>query len=89
MIEERAYKPGDKVPSIRSLARQMKVSINTVCEAYAFLEVRQIIEARPQSGFYVCARLPEVPDEHEFEEKEILPTEVGTSELVEMILTPI
>lgn len=85
LVDERAYRPGDRVPSIRSLSRQMKVSVNTVREAYGYLEVRQIIEARPQSGYYVCARLPETPEEHEFEEREILPTEVGIDDLVEMV----
>ena len=49
------------MPSIRRLATQLSVSVNTVKEAYELLEVRGVIEARPQSGYYVSARLPESP----------------------------
>lgn len=89
LVEKGTYRPGDRVPSIRSLSRQMKVSVNTVREAYGYLEVRCVIEARPQSGYYVCARLPEVPAEPEFENREIHPTEVGAGDLVEMIMKDI
>jgi DNA-binding transcriptional MocR family regulator len=62
LIDGGTYRPGDRIPSIRELSRQMHVSINTVMEAYAQLENRRLIEARPQSGYYVACRLPE-PDE--------------------------
>ena len=59
MIDQWTYRPGDRVPSIRELSRKMRVSINTVIEAYAHLENFGTIEARPQSGFYVCSRVQE------------------------------
>ena len=59
LVEEGTYRPGERVPSIRSLSLQFKVSVNTVKEAYRLLEDRRVIEARPQSGFFVCSRLPE------------------------------
>jgi DNA-binding transcriptional MocR family regulator len=33
----------------------MQVSVNTVMEAYAHLEDMGMVEARPQSGYYVCS----------------------------------
>ncbi len=86
MVEKGAYRPGDRVPSIRGLSKQMKVSVNTVREAYGYLEVRRVIEARPQSGYYVCARLPEIPEETSFVEQEIRPTEISMSDLVELVM---
>ncbi len=59
LIERGTYRPGDRIPSIRALARQRRVSINTVMEAYAQLENRRVVEARPQSGYYVASRLAE------------------------------
>ncbi|WP_051711105.1 aminotransferase-like domain-containing protein [Andreprevotia chitinilytica] len=47
-------KRGEKLPSIRKLSTQRQVSLSTVMEAYRELEDRGLIEARPQSGFYVC-----------------------------------
>jgi len=57
MIRKGTYRAGERIPSIRCLSRQMRVSVNTVMEAYAGLENRGMIEARPQSGYYVCANL--------------------------------
>lgn len=50
------YQPGNKLPSIRTLATQRKVSIATVLRALEELESRGLITAKPQSGFYV--RMP-------------------------------
>ena len=44
--------------SVRRLALQRDVSISTVIQAYTLLENRGVLEARPQSGYYVRARLP-------------------------------
>lgn len=45
--------PGDRLLSVRRLSRQRGVSISTVTSAYRLLESRGLIEARPQSGYYV------------------------------------
>lgn len=58
MIENGTYRPGERVPSIRGLSRQLRVSINTVLQSYAHLENVGLIEARPQSGYYVRSPLP-------------------------------
>lgn len=59
-ISQGSYTEGDKLPSIRTLSKELKVSINTVKEAYNLLEDRQYIEGRSQSGYYVRSfELPE------------------------------
>ncbi len=45
--------PTQKLPSTRSLARQLKVSRNTVAAAYQKLVADGHLEARPRSGIYV------------------------------------
>lgn len=50
---------GASLPSLRDCATQHALSLNTVIAAYRLLEVRGLIEARPQSGFYVRGHLPE------------------------------
>ncbi|GGO83757.1 GntR family transcriptional regulator [Marinobacterium nitratireducens] len=52
-IDEGIYLPGDKLPSIRKLSKQRRVSTSTVQNAYELLEKRQRVISRPQSGFYV------------------------------------
>lgn len=61
LIEQGTYRAGERIPSIRTLSRQMHVSINTVTGAYLRLENAGLIEARPQSGYYVRSRPPEPP----------------------------
>ncbi|GAA5785723.1 GntR family transcriptional regulator [Chitiniphilus shinanonensis] len=62
-ITSGVLQPGEKLPSIRKLSAQRHVSLSTVMEAYRALEDRGLIEARPQSGFYVAqARVLNIPD---------------------------
>ncbi|WP_240732201.1 GntR family transcriptional regulator [Geobacter sp. FeAm09] len=60
LIGQGTFRAGDRVPSIRQLSRRFDVSINTAMQAYALLEDQRLIEARPQSGYYVRARAPEI-----------------------------
>ena len=53
LIRHGTYRTGDRIPSIRDISRSMKVSVSTALEAYRLLEVKGLIEARPQSGYYV------------------------------------
>ncbi|BAK75994.1 transcriptional regulator, GntR family with aminotransferase domain [Pseudogulbenkiania sp. NH8B] len=50
--------PGSRLPSVRRTAESRRLSLNTVVAAYRVLEDRGLIEARPQSGYYVRSRLP-------------------------------
>ena len=85
MIEQGTFRPGERVPSVRSLSRQFKVSISTVMEAYGLLEDRGVVTARPQSGYYVCPRLPALPRTPEIHPPMLRPTTVDTGELALMI----
>lgn len=53
LIEHGTLRPGERVPSVRRCSEQQDVSIATVMQAYRLLENQGIIEARPQSGYYV------------------------------------
>lgn len=45
--------PGDKVPSVRKVSEELKVSLTTVKQAYGILEAKGAIVSRPGSGFYI------------------------------------
>ena len=49
-------RPGERLPSVRQMCRDRRVSAATVTHAYQLLEARGIIESRPQSGHYVATR---------------------------------
>ncbi len=55
-VTDGSLRPGDALPSLRTAATQYRVSKGTAIQAYSVLEARGLIEARPQSGFYVRAR---------------------------------
>lgn len=52
-IQQGLYPPGQKIPSVRQLSRERRVSISTVTQAYSLLEDRGVIHAKPQSGYFV------------------------------------
>jgi DNA-binding transcriptional MocR family regulator len=56
-ITNRSLTPGAKLPSIRSVAANMRVSKSTVVEAYDRLVAEGVIRSRPGSGFYSAAPL--------------------------------
>jgi GntR family transcriptional regulator len=56
--------PGAKLPSVRELARRLKLHHNTVAAAYGELAERGLIETRRGSGIYAIARSrPAAPDQ--------------------------
>lgn len=53
MIEREVYKPGDKLPSIRSLHQKKGLSIGTILQAFTHLMDRGLITSREKSGYFV------------------------------------
>jgi DNA-binding transcriptional MocR family regulator len=80
------YRQGERVPSVRRLSDQLDVSISTVVEAYRRLESRGVLEARPQSGYYVRARLWQPPAQPEISRPASSPTSVSVSALALKVL---
>jgi len=58
LVHNGTLPPGARVPSLRHISKQRAVSLTTALQAYRLLEDRGILEARPQSGFYVASRDP-------------------------------
>jgi len=52
-IKQGEYQIGDKLPSERDIAEQMKVSRNSVREALSALQIVGVIESRPGTGTYI------------------------------------
>jgi DNA-binding transcriptional MocR family regulator len=57
LIAAGSLRGGDRMPSVRQLSLQHRVSVPTVMQAYTLLESQSLIEAKPKSGFYVRPRL--------------------------------
>ncbi|MEP7244582.1 MAG: PLP-dependent aminotransferase family protein [Gammaproteobacteria bacterium] len=86
LIQEGTLQPGERVPSVRQIVRERRVSPATAMRAYELLESRGLIETRPRSGYYVS----EPRDKHAPEPRRgrasARTTRVDVSELVFQIL---
>jgi DNA-binding transcriptional MocR family regulator len=86
LVRQGTFRPGERLPSVRQLSRQRKISITTVLQAYMLLEDQGLIESRPQSGYYVRSKLPVQLPEPEMSAPIQDPTLVSVRELVMMVL---
>lgn len=59
-------KAGERLPSLRSLADQIGVSITTCSRAYDQLLLEGYIDSRPQSGYYVLSLLIDQTDKTDY-----------------------
>lgn len=70
-IEQRIFKEGDRLLSVRKMAENNQMSITPVLAAYRHLEDIGVLEARSKSGFYVAAKgitkEPEFYQSYDFE----------------------
>jgi len=53
MMETGKLKEGDSLPSIRNLAKQLDIAVNTVARAYMELERRGIIVSNGRKGSHI------------------------------------
>lgn len=61
LVQTGALRKGDRLPSVREMARQQGLAQTTVLQAYRALEDQRVIEARPRSGFFVQVNAPTRP----------------------------
>jgi GntR family transcriptional regulator len=76
-------KPGDRLPTIRSLAVDLKINPNTIAKAYNELEIRGVLLTQIGSGTYISEKRP-LPDEDEHGKKVLLTLERFLREMNEL-----
>lgn len=57
-----AIKPGYKLPTVRSLAIELKINPNTVAKAYSELEIRGIVITQVGCGTFISDKKIEVDE---------------------------
>lgn len=62
LIASGALPAGTAIPSVRQLARDLGVSLNTVARAYRVLEAEGFLLIRDRAGVTVSAPAQEIPD---------------------------
>ena len=85
-VAKGTLRPGDRVPSLRRLSQQQRVSMSTALQAYLWLENRGYLEARPQSGFYVRTPFSTLIPEPQFDATKTKPIAIGTSAILADIM---
>ncbi len=86
LIRSGVLAANEKVPSVRTASRTYNLSPATVFEAYYLLESRGLIQARPRSGYFVCAQAKNALAEPEMSPRTTETTPVDVSELVFSVL---
>jgi len=56
-------RPGDQLPTVRDVVKQIAINPNTVHRAYRELEHQGLTEGRPGSGTFIRRSLSRMPDE--------------------------
>lgn len=62
LIDSGTLRPGDRLPSVRRLSQEQRLSVSTVVQALRCLEDRGLVDVRPQSGFFVRRRTAARPE---------------------------
>ena len=58
-IADGRLKPGAQLPTVRQLAVDLSVNLNTVAKAYREMEIRGIVETQQGTGTFIAARTSE------------------------------
>lgn len=86
--------PGDHLPSVRKMARELNVTPNTVQKAYSMLEQERVIMTVRGKGAFVADKKPEIDNHQKLEElkreikpliMELLYSGVEKSDIINMI----
>jgi DNA-binding transcriptional MocR family regulator len=80
-IRAGTFPVGARIPSIRESSVQHEISFSTVLQAYQLLENRGVIEARPQSGYYVKLQPKKQLPEPDFEPLQGDPTSISIDDV--------
>jgi GntR family transcriptional regulator len=61
-IASGALQVGDQLPTVRSLAVQLKINLNTVNKAYKELEIKNVLETQQGSGTFIGSAKVEISE---------------------------
>ncbi len=74
LIKRGDFKPGDQLPSVRSLAVDASINYNTVSKVYVDLEANGYVKSERGKGVFVIER--ELPAESGQDVREVAETEI-------------
>ncbi len=69
---------GEQLPTVRGLAVELKVNLNTVSKAYKELEIQNIIETHQGTGTFIGDTKLSIPDDEKQSKLKTIVTEFTT-----------
>jgi DNA-binding transcriptional MocR family regulator len=85
-IEAGSFHAGQRIPSVRESSLNRRLSMTTVLQAYRLLEDQGLLEARPQSGYYVRPRATGHHPEPELSAPSLDPTHISMADLYDRLV---
>ncbi|SEL31416.1 transcriptional regulator, GntR family [Chitinophaga rupis] len=55
-------KAGEQLPTVRALAVDLKVNLNTIAKAYKELEIQRVLETQQGTGTFISEMKIQIPD---------------------------
>ena len=84
-IQGGVFEVGERLPSIRKLCVQERVSVASVMQALSVLEARGLVEARPKRGYFVRRRRIDRSSQPLPSDCVLKPHAVGVSDIVAQV----
>lgn len=69
---------GEQLPTVRALAVQLKVNLNTVSKAYKELEIQSILESQQGTGTFIGKTVIKIPEKEKSKKLEAICNEFST-----------
>jgi len=69
---------GEQLPTVRALAVQLKVNLNTVSKAYKELEIQSILETQQGTGTFIGKTVIKIPEKEKSKKLEGICNEFST-----------
>lgn len=85
-LDKGTLRPGDRVPSLRVMSKNLGVGLATVNHAYVELERKGVLEARPRSGFFVRTERRRLPTPMTRGARSAGPRVINRSRLIQTVL---
>ncbi len=77
-IASGALKAGEQLPTVRALAVDLKVNLNTVTKAYKELEILSILETQQGTGTFISKSQIRIPEKEKNKKLEDICNEFST-----------
>ncbi|MCJ7446415.1 MAG: GntR family transcriptional regulator [Bacteroidales bacterium] len=69
---------GEQLPTVRALAVELKVNLNTVTKAYKELEIRNILETQQGTGTFIGKTVIKIPEKEKSKKLQDICNEFST-----------